>query len=145
MSRVKRSVVSRARRKKVLKQAKGYYGTRHGLLKTAREAVEKGWKYSYRDRRQRKRQFRSLWIARINAAAAELGELPELDQLRARLQRHRELTETQFAREREALAQPRLEAIDGHLARGEFGEALAILKGVVMSRITTQQANSDNP
>jgi large subunit ribosomal protein L20 len=71
MSRVKRGVAARRSKNRILKQAKGYYGTRHGLLKTAREAVEKGWKYAYRDRKQRKRQFRSLWIARINAAARE--------------------------------------------------------------------------
>ncbi len=71
MSRVKRGVAARRSKNRILKQAKGYYGTRHRLLKTAREAVEKGWKYAYRDRKQRKRQFRSLWIARINAAARE--------------------------------------------------------------------------
>ena len=73
MSRVKRGVAARRSKNRILKQAKGYYGTRHGLLKTAREAVEKGWKYSYRDRKQRKRQFRALWIVRINAAAREHG------------------------------------------------------------------------
>jgi large subunit ribosomal protein L20 len=57
----------------MLRQAKGYYGARSRLIKTAREAVEKGWKYAYRDRKQRKRQFRVLWIARINAAAREHG------------------------------------------------------------------------
>ena len=57
----------------MLRQAKGYYGARSRLIKTAREAVEKGWKYAYRDRKQRKRQFRALWIARINAAAREHG------------------------------------------------------------------------
>ncbi len=71
MSRVKRGVVARRRKNRILKAAKGYRGARSRLLKTAREAVEKGWKYSYRDRKQRKRQFRSLWIARINAAARE--------------------------------------------------------------------------
>ncbi|MBW2269021.1 MAG: 50S ribosomal protein L20 [Deltaproteobacteria bacterium] len=71
MSRVKRGVAARRRKNRILKQAKGYRGARSRLLKTAREAVEKGWKYSYRDRKQRKRQFRSLWIARINAAARE--------------------------------------------------------------------------
>ena len=71
MSRVKRGVAARRRKNRVLKAAKGYRGARSRLLKTAREAVEKGWKYSYRDRKQRKRQFRSLWIARINAAARE--------------------------------------------------------------------------
>ncbi len=73
MSRVKRGVAARRRKNRVLKAAKGYRGARSRLLKTAREAVEKGWKYSYRDRKQRKRQFRSLWIARINAAAREHG------------------------------------------------------------------------
>ncbi|MEM7411028.1 MAG: 50S ribosomal protein L20 [Myxococcota bacterium] len=73
MPRVKRGVAARKRRNRILKEAKGYYGTRHGLLKTAREAVEKGWKYAYRDRKQKKRQFRGLWIARINAAAREHG------------------------------------------------------------------------
>jgi large subunit ribosomal protein L20 len=66
-------VAARRRKNRVLKAAKGYRGARSRLLKTAREAVEKGWKYSYRDRKQRKRQFRSLWIARINAAAREHG------------------------------------------------------------------------
>ena len=69
MSRVKRGVAAKKRKSRILKAAKGYYGTRHRLLKTAREAVEKGWKYAYRDRKQRKRDFRGLWIARINAAA----------------------------------------------------------------------------
>lgn len=73
MSRVKRGVAAKKRKNRVLKAAKGYYGTRHRLLKTAREAVEKGWKYAYRDRKQRKRDFRGLWIARINAAAREHG------------------------------------------------------------------------
>jgi large subunit ribosomal protein L20 len=73
MPRVKRGVTSRRRHNRILNQAKGYYGTRHSLFKTAREAVEKGWKYAYRDRKQRKRQFRALWIVRINAAAREHG------------------------------------------------------------------------
>ena len=71
MSRVKRGVAANKRKKRILRQARGYYGSRHGLIKTAREAVERGWKYAYRDRRQRKREFRALWIARINAAARE--------------------------------------------------------------------------
>ena len=71
MPRVKRGVVSRRRRNRILREAKGYYGARSKLFRTAREAVEKGWKYAYRDRKQRKRQMRSLWIARINAAARE--------------------------------------------------------------------------
>ena len=73
MPRVKRGVASRRRRNRILKEAKGYYGTRSKLHKVAREAVEKGWKYAYRDRKQRKRDFRALWIARINAAAREHG------------------------------------------------------------------------
>jgi large subunit ribosomal protein L20 len=71
MPRVKRSVAARKRRKRVLKQAKGYYGGRSKLHGTAQEAVEKAALYAYRDRRQRKRVFRSLWITRINAAARE--------------------------------------------------------------------------
>ena len=73
MSRVKRGVASRARRKKVLKAAKGYYGARSRSFKVAKQAVIKAGQYAYRDRRQRKRQFRSLWIVRINAAANEHG------------------------------------------------------------------------
>jgi large subunit ribosomal protein L20 len=73
MPRVKRGTASRKRRNRIFEAAKGYYGTRHGLLKTAREAVHKGWKYAYRDRKQRKRDFRALWITRINAAARENG------------------------------------------------------------------------
>jgi large subunit ribosomal protein L20 len=73
MPRVKRGVATRRRKNRMLRQAKGYYGTRSRLIKTAREAVEKGWKYAYRDRKQRKRQFRVLWIARINAATREHG------------------------------------------------------------------------
>ena len=69
MPRAKRSVASRARRKKVLKQAKGYYGARSRSFKVAKQAVIRAGEYAYRDRRQRKRQFRSLWIVRINAAA----------------------------------------------------------------------------
>jgi len=73
MPRVKRGVAARKRRNRVLRNARGYYGARSRLFKTAREAVEKGWKYAYRDRKQRKRVFRQLWIARINAAAREHG------------------------------------------------------------------------
>ena len=73
MPRVKRGSAAHKRHKRILRQAKGYYGTRRRLIKTAREAVERGWKYSYRDRKQRKRQFRILWIARINAAVREHG------------------------------------------------------------------------
>ena len=69
MARVKRGVTSKARHNKVLKKAKGYYGARSKLFKTAKQAVIKAGQYAYRDRRQRKRQFRALWITRINAAA----------------------------------------------------------------------------
>ena len=71
MPRVKRGVAARKRRNRILRKAKGYYGARSKLFKTAREAVERGWRYAYRDRKQRKRIFRRLWIARINAAARE--------------------------------------------------------------------------
>ena len=73
MPRVKRGVASRARRKKVLEQAKGYYGARSRQFRVAKQAVIKAGQYAYRDRRQRKRQFRALWIVRINAAAREHG------------------------------------------------------------------------
>lgn len=69
MSRVKRGVVAHARHKKVLEQAKGYRGRRKNVYRVAVQAVTKAGQYAYRDRRQRKRQFRSLWIIRINAAA----------------------------------------------------------------------------
>lgn len=69
MARVKRGVIVKARHNKVLKKAKGYYGARSKLFKTAKQAVIKAGQYAYRDRRQRKRQFRALWITRINAAA----------------------------------------------------------------------------
>ena len=69
MSRVKRGVTARARHKKILVQAKGYRGRRKNVYRIAKQAVMKAGQYQYRDRRQRKRQFRSLWIARINAAA----------------------------------------------------------------------------
>jgi large subunit ribosomal protein L20 len=73
MSRVKRGTTSHARHKRVLEQAKGYYGRRKNTIKTARQAVEKAGQYQYRDRRTRKRNFRSLWIQRINAAVREHG------------------------------------------------------------------------
>ncbi len=73
MPRVKRGVTARASHKKVLSQAKGYRGRRKNVFRVANEAVMKAGQYAYRDRRQRKRQFRSLWIARINAAAREMG------------------------------------------------------------------------
>ena len=69
MSRVKRGVVARRRHKKIMKQAKGYYGARSRVFRVAKQAVIKAGQYAYRDRRVRKRQFRALWIARINAAA----------------------------------------------------------------------------
>lgn len=69
MARVKRGVVAHARHKKIMKQAKGYYGMRKNVFRVATQAVTKAGQYAYRDRRQRKRQFRALWIARINAAA----------------------------------------------------------------------------
>ena len=73
MARVKRGVVSRRRHKKILKQAKGYYGARSRVFRVAKQAVIKAGQYAYRDRRQRKRQFRQLWIARINAGARQNG------------------------------------------------------------------------
>ena len=71
MTRVKGGTVARARRKKVLKQAKGYFGSKHRLYKTAHEQVMHSGQYAYRDRRQNKRNFRKLWITRINAACRE--------------------------------------------------------------------------
>lgn len=73
MARVKRGVIARARHKKIMKQAKGYYGARSRVYRVAFQAVIKAGQYAYRDRRQRKRQFRQLWIARINAAARQNG------------------------------------------------------------------------
>ncbi len=73
MPRIKRSVASRTRRKRILKAAKGYYGARSRTFKVAKQAVIRAGQYAYRDRRQRKRQFRQLWIIRINAAAREHG------------------------------------------------------------------------
>jgi len=73
MPRVKRGVTARARHKKILALAKGYRGRRKNVYRIAKQAVMKAGQYQYRDRRQRKRQFRALWIARINAAARELG------------------------------------------------------------------------
>lgn len=73
MARVKGGTVARKRRKKILKLAKGYYGSKHRLYKTANEQVMKSLQYAYRDRRQRKRDFRKLWITRINAAARMNG------------------------------------------------------------------------
>jgi len=73
MPRVKRGVTARARHKKVLALAKGYRGRRKNVYRIAKQAVMKAGQYAYRDRRQRKRQFRQLWITRINAASRELG------------------------------------------------------------------------
>jgi large subunit ribosomal protein L20 len=73
MPRVKRGVTAHARHKKILKLAKGYYGARSRVYRVAKQAVIKAGQYAYRDRRQRKRQFRALWIARINAATRESG------------------------------------------------------------------------
>lgn len=73
MPRVKRGVTAKARHKKILKQAKGYYGARSRTYRAAKQAVIKAGQYAYRDRRQRKRQFRALWITRINAEARVCG------------------------------------------------------------------------
>ena len=73
MSRVKRGVTAHARHRKIIKKAKGYYGRRKNTFRVANQAVEKAGQYAYRDRRARKRNFRSLWIQRINAAAREAG------------------------------------------------------------------------
>ncbi len=73
MPRVKRGVTARARHKKVIARAKGYRGRRKNVYRVATQAVTRAAQYAYRDRRQRKRQFRSLWIVRINAAARECG------------------------------------------------------------------------
>ena len=73
MARVKRGVTTRAKHKNILEQAKGYRGRRKNTIRVARQAVEKAGQYAYRDRRQRKRQFRNLWIIRINAAARTHG------------------------------------------------------------------------
>ena len=73
MPRVKRGVTARARHKKILDKAKGYRGRRSKVYRIAKEAVMKAGQYAYRDRRQKKRQFRALWIVRINAAAREVG------------------------------------------------------------------------
>jgi large subunit ribosomal protein L20 len=73
MARVKRGVVAHAKHKKVLEQAKGFYGRRKNTIRAAKAAVDKAGQYAYRDRKVRKRQFRALWIQRINAAAREHG------------------------------------------------------------------------
>ncbi|HET8654216.1 MAG TPA: 50S ribosomal protein L20 [Longimicrobiaceae bacterium] len=71
MPRVSNNVARLKRKNKILKHAKGYFGRRKNLYKTAKEAVERGWRYAYRDRKNRKRDFRRLWIVRINAAARQ--------------------------------------------------------------------------
>jgi len=73
LPRVRHQVAARKRRKKILKKAKGYYGGRRKLYRTAKETVQRAMAYSYRDRRNKKRDFRSLWIVRINAACRLLG------------------------------------------------------------------------
>jgi len=73
MARVKRGTIAHARHKKVLKRAKGYYGRRKNVFRVATQAVTKAGQYAYRDRKVRKREFRALWIVRINAAAREHG------------------------------------------------------------------------
>ena len=73
MPRVKRGVTTHARHKKIRAKAKGYYGARKNIIRVAKQAVTRAGQYAYRDRRQRKRQFRSLWIVRINAQARECG------------------------------------------------------------------------
>jgi large subunit ribosomal protein L20 len=73
MSRVKRGVAAHAKHKKVIKAAKGYYGRRKNTIRVAKQAVERAAQYAYRDRKARKRNFRSLWIQRINAAVREQG------------------------------------------------------------------------
>jgi large subunit ribosomal protein L20 len=73
MSRVKRGVTAHARHKKILKQAEGYYGRRKSTIRVAKQAVDKAGQYAYRDRRVKKRNFRALWIQRINAAVRDYG------------------------------------------------------------------------
>ena len=73
MSRVKRGVTTHARHRKIIKKAAGYYGRRKNTFRTANQAVEKAGQYAYRDRRTKKRNFRALWIQRINAGTRELG------------------------------------------------------------------------
>ncbi len=73
MARVKRGVIAHKKHKKVLKAAKGYYNARRKVYRVAKQAVTRAGQYAYRDRRQRKRQFRALWIVRINAAARQFG------------------------------------------------------------------------
>ena len=83
MSRIKRGVTTRAKHKRILEQAKGYRGRRKNTIRVARQAVEKAGQYAYRDRKVKKRNFRALWIQRINAAVRAEGLLVELDRLAA--------------------------------------------------------------
>ena len=89
MARVKRGVTAHAKHKKVLDQAKGYYGRRKNTIRIAKQAVEKANQYAYRDRKNRKRNFRALWIQRINAASRELGPDLRPPDRRAEPRRHR--------------------------------------------------------
>jgi len=73
MPRVKTNIARNKRKKKLMKEARGYFGGRSKLYRPAKDAVERGWEYAYRDRRRRKRDFRALWISRINAASRENG------------------------------------------------------------------------
>jgi large subunit ribosomal protein L20 len=73
MPRVKTSTARNKRKKKLMKEARGYFGGRSKLYRPAKDAVERGWEYAYRDRKRRKRDFRALWISRINAAARQNG------------------------------------------------------------------------
>lgn len=73
MPRVKRAITAKKKRRKILKMAKGFFGARRRLIRTATEAVDRALKYAFRDRRQRKREFRKLWITRINAAVRSQG------------------------------------------------------------------------
>ena len=84
MPRVKRGVTARARHKKVLEQAKGYRGRRKNVYRIAKEAVMRAGQYAYRDRRNKKRDFRSLWITRINAGTRELGVVEQFPKLEGR-------------------------------------------------------------
>ena len=86
MARTKRGVVSRAKHKKVLKTVKGQYGRRKNTIRVARQAMEKAMQYAYRDRKTNKREFRSLWIQRINAGAREYGM--SYSQLMGKLKKH---------------------------------------------------------
>lgn len=96
MPRATYSVPSHRRRKKILRHAKGYWGGKSRLLRTAKESVERAWQYAYRDRRQRRRDFRRLWIARINAAV-RLHGLTYSTFMRLLKEKHVELDRKQLA------------------------------------------------